>query len=98
MSVLGLLLTLIVGVFIYGGSLCSIKYTNNKKFIDFSISMAFGVLVVLSILEILPEAYEILNGEIGSVRSIIAIILLILIYLFFLLQSLFLFPLILIFH
>ena len=30
MSVLGLLLTLIVGVFIYGGSLCSIKYTNNK--------------------------------------------------------------------
>ena len=34
MSVLGLLLTLIVGVFIYGGSLCSIRYTNNKKFID----------------------------------------------------------------
>ncbi len=76
---LSLILSLLVGFFILIGSLISIFYKDNKKFTDFSISIAFGVIVGLIVLEILPETFEILNGEIGIIRSIVAIIILILI-------------------
>lgn len=79
MNIFSLLLTLIVGLFILGGSLCGIKYVNNKKFVDFSISLAFGVIISLLCLEIIPEAYEILTGEIGIVRGIIALVILVMI-------------------
>ena len=49
---------------------------NNKKFTDFSISAAFGVIVSLILLEILPETFEVLNGEIGIIRAIVVIIIL----------------------
>lgn len=79
MNLIALLLTLLVGMFISFGSILGLNYKDNRKFTDFSISIAFGVIIGLIILEILPETYEILNAEIGSIRSIIAIILLILI-------------------
>ena len=79
MNFLALLLTLLVGIFILIGSLCGIYYKDNKKFIDFSISVAFGVIIGLIILEIIPENIELLKGEIGLLRAIIAIILLVLI-------------------
>lgn len=79
MNFVSLLLTLLVGLFIILGSVIGFNYKNNKKITDFSISIAFGVIISLILFEILPEAYEILSEEIGIFRGIIAIIVLILI-------------------
>jgi len=76
MNLVALLLTLIVGLFILIGSIIGLKYKYNKKFSDFSISIAFGVIISLIIFEILPETYEALNEQVGVVRSIIIIIIL----------------------
>ena len=82
MNLISLFLTLVVGLFIMGGSLCAVSQRNNKKFSDFIISVAFGVIISLSLLEILPESFEILTGEVGVIRGILAIIVLILIGIF----------------
>lgn len=79
MNLVALLLTLLVGLFILVGSLCGLSYKDNKKFTDFSISIAFGVIVGLIIFEILPESYEILSEEVGVFRGILSIIILALI-------------------
>lgn len=76
MNFVALLLTLLVGMFILLGSICGILFNNSKKFTDFSISIAFGVIVGLVIFELIPESFELLNGSIGVLRSIIAIVLL----------------------
>lgn len=76
MNFVALLFTLLVGLFILLGSYIGLNYKNNKKFTDFSISMAFGVIISLILFELLPETYEILNDEIGFTRSIIVIIIL----------------------
>lgn len=77
MNFVALLLTLLVGLFILLGSILGMNYKNNKSFTDFSISVAFGVIISLILLEILPETIEVLNSEIGVVRAILAIIVLI---------------------
>lgn len=79
MNLAALLLTLLVGLFILLGCICGLKLKDNKKFTDFSISMAFGVIISLILLEILPETIEIMCNEVGIIRGIIAIVLLILI-------------------
>lgn len=79
MNFIGLILTLLVGLFMFIGSLIGINYKDNKKFTDFSISIAFGVIIGLIVLEILPETYEILSNEIGNFRGILALIVLVLI-------------------
>jgi len=76
MNLVALLLTLVVGLFILVGSFVGLNYKDNKKFTDFSISIAFGVIISLILFEILPETYEVLNGEIGIGRTIIVIIIL----------------------
>lgn len=76
MNFVALLLTLLVGLFTLVGSLCGLYFKNNNKFTDFSISVAFGVIVGLVILEILPESYEILSGEVGIFRGVLSIIIL----------------------
>ena len=84
MNFISLLLTLVVGLFILGGSICALSFKNNKKVTDFIISLAFGVIISLSIFEILPESIEILKEQIGIVRGILAIIVLVLIGIFLL--------------
>lgn len=79
MNLVALLLTLLVGLFILAGSACGMSYKENKKITDFSISVAFGVIIGLIVFEILPESYKILNEEVGMVRGILAVIVLILI-------------------
>ena len=79
MKLLALIFTLIVGIFIIVGSVFGLSIKNNKKVTDFTILIAFGVIISLSILEILPECFEILSSEIGIVRGIFALIVLILI-------------------
>lgn len=84
MNFISLILTLAVGLFILGGSVCALSFNNNKKVTDFVISLAFGVIISLSLIEILPESFKILSGEIGLTRGILAIIVLILIGIFIL--------------
>ena len=79
MNFVSLLLTLFVGLFILVGSIIGLKYKNNSRLTDFSISIAFGVIISLILFEILPEAYEVLNEEIGTIRSIFTLLILILI-------------------
>ena len=76
MNFVSLLLTLLVGLFIILGSFIGFNYKDNKKLTDFSISIAFGVIISLILFEILPETYEILSGEIGTLRGIVVIIIL----------------------
>lgn len=76
MNFLALLLTLLVGLFILVGSFIGLNYKNNKKITNFSISVAFGVIISLILLEILPETFEVLNEQVGIIRSILAIIIL----------------------
>ena len=84
MKLLGLVLTLLVGLFILIGNVFANKFKDNKRFTDFSISLAFGVIIGLILFEILPETYEILKGELNLFRTISAIIILILIGIFIL--------------
>ena len=53
-----LLFTFIIGLFLLLGSFIVFVVKNNDKFILFSISIAFGVMVSLGFIELLPEAYE----------------------------------------
>ena len=79
MNFISLLLTLFVGIFILVGSLCGINYKSNKKLTDFSISMAFGVIIFLIIFSLIPETFEVLNEEVGTTRTILSMIVLALI-------------------
>lgn len=63
---LPLFLTLIAGLFIVFGSLIVLVTKNNEKFIHFAISMAFGVIVSLIGLELLPETREVLCDYFGN--------------------------------
>lgn len=84
MNLIGLILTIIVGLFIFVGSLFTTIFKNNKKFTDFSISLAFGVITSLILFEVMPHTYEILNGELNKVKTIICIVILVLIGIFIL--------------
>ena len=75
MNLVAVIFSLLVGLFILVGSLIGISFKSNKKLTDLSISLAFGVIVGLIILELIPETFEILNGEIGTIRSVFIIIL-----------------------
>ena len=78
MNLYGLTLTLLVGLFILIGTLFASKFSDNKRFTDFSISLAFGVIISLIICELLPETYEVLREELSLFRTISCIIILIL--------------------
>ncbi len=71
---IALLLTLLVGIFIVVGIILGNKLKENKKFIDIAIGIAFGVMTILILLDIIPEAYEMLYN---STKNIIGIIILI---------------------
>lgn len=59
----GLLLTFILGIFILIGAGIVFLTKNNDKFVNFSISVAFGVMTMLMILELIPETLEHLNNN-----------------------------------
>lgn len=58
---MGLLFTLILGIFILVGALIVFLTKNNDRFVQFSISLAFGVMIMLIAIDLLPEAYEIID-------------------------------------
>lgn len=58
MELFALFLTFILGLFILLGTIIVFITKNNEKFISFSLALAFGVMISLSIFELFPEAYE----------------------------------------
>lgn len=60
---MGLILTLALGLFIILGAGIVFLTKNNQKFIQFSISLAFSVMVMLILVDLLPEAWECLGQE-----------------------------------
>ena len=55
---LGLLTTLVLGLFILIGSLIAFLVKKKERVVDFSIGLAFGVIVMLILRELLPELIE----------------------------------------
>jgi len=76
MNIIGLFATLILGLFILFGAFMIHAFKNKDKFLLISLGMAFGVMMTLIIVELLPEVYEIFLSKWNSISSIIIIILL----------------------
>lgn len=57
----GLLATLLLGIFIIIGGCIAILAKNSEKFIIFSIALAFGVMSTLVVIDLIPEALEVLE-------------------------------------
>ena len=55
---IGLLTTLILGIFIIIGALIAFIMKKREKVIDFSLGLAFGVIIMLMIADLLPEIIE----------------------------------------
>ncbi len=70
---ISLLLCLIVGLFMLIGIIPVFKSKKSSKLIEFSIALAFSVLVILGFLEILPESVELINSKITITYSYILV-------------------------
>ena len=55
---IGLLTTLILGLFIILGALLALFVNKKEKVVDFFIGLAFGVIITLIITDLLPEIIE----------------------------------------
>lgn len=55
---IGLLTTFLLGIFILIGALIALLVNKKDKIIDFSIGLAFGVIVTLILTDLLPEVFE----------------------------------------
>lgn len=55
---IGLLTTLLLGIFILIGALLAFLVKKKDKVVDFSIGLALGVMAMLSVLDLLPEIIE----------------------------------------
>lgn len=71
---MALFITLLVGLFTLVGSLIIFFTKNNKKIIDFSISVGFGVLFALILLELIPETIELIQTKYSVVTTIFIVI------------------------
>ena len=70
---MALFITLLVGLFILIGAGLGNSFKKNTKFIDLSVGLALGVMVLLLILDIIPEAYESLSENLSGITIIILI-------------------------
>jgi len=68
-----LLLTFATGLFILLGALIVFITKNNDKFVNLSISIAFGVMLTLIIIELIPEALELMEENFTPGKSILMI-------------------------
>ena len=60
---MGLLITLVLGLFIIIGAIITFASKNNNKFVTFSISLAFSVMIMLMFADLIPEIKEIISRE-----------------------------------
>ena len=68
---MGLLITLVLGLFIVVGAIITFASKNNNRFVNFSISLAFSVMIMLMFVDLIPEVKEIFIGEFGSIIGIV---------------------------
>ena len=66
-----LFLTLVVGLFILLGGSFAFIFKHDKKFIDFSTSLGFGVMISLILFELIPEVIEIFSANNNVIHAII---------------------------
>lgn len=74
---MGLLITLVLGLFIVIGAVITFVSKNNNKFVNFSISLAFSVMIMLMFVDLLPEIKEhfFIDGTlVEKIISIVAIV------------------------
>ena len=74
MNIIGLMLTLVLGLFIIFGAFMMHIFKNKDKFLTISLSMAFGVMVSLIFAELLPESFEIFKENNNTFISILMIV------------------------
>ena len=72
---MGLLVTFILGLFIILGSIIVFISKNDNSFVEFSIGLAFSVIIMLIIFDLSPEIYEIFSEENTTVFTIIIMVL-----------------------
>lgn len=60
-KILALLITLFLGLFIVLGAIIAFSVKKKDKFIDFAISLAFSVILMLLFTDLMPEASEVLG-------------------------------------
>lgn len=58
---IGLLTTLLLGIFILIGTLIAFLAKKRQKIIDFSLALAFSVIIMLIVFDLLPEISELLS-------------------------------------
>ena len=58
---LGLITTLLLGLFIIIGALIAFRIKKKERVVDFSLGLAFGVIVMLILTHMLPETIELLG-------------------------------------
>lgn len=73
-NLLGLFFTLGIGLFILLGAIIVLATKNNDNFVRFSISVAFGVMSGLIVLELLPESLELIGENYSSPIAILIVI------------------------
>ena len=71
---MSLLITLLVGLFILLGSILGNFFRKNKSLIDLSIGLAVGVMLLLLILDIIPESYELLSDSCEKLGIVVLIV------------------------
>lgn len=59
----GLIVTLLLGLFILLGALIAFFIKKREKVVDFSLGLAFGVITMLILTDLLPEVIEHLEGK-----------------------------------
>lgn len=72
-----LCITALVGLFMLLGSILILLIKNDKKIISISTGLGFGILVFLTIFELIPEVIEILNTKYSNIITIIIVFILI---------------------
>lgn len=71
-----IILCFFVGLCILIGSLISFKIKNKNKLLDFSIALAFSVLLALAFVDVFPEAFELINTKFNIANSFVIIFIL----------------------
>lgn len=84
MNIIGLIATLVLGIFIIFGAFIIHVFKNKDKFLLVSLGMAFGVMMMLIFVELLPEVYEIFTSKWSILEAILIIVSLSLVGLFLL--------------
>jgi len=56
---MGLWLTFLLGIFIVLGAIVVFYCENSEKFIEFSIALATGVILMLILIDLIPEVIEV---------------------------------------